>query len=294
MNDLVLSAHDGCELAVRDHEGEGRDVVFVHGVTRTLEDWAPVLAQLPGVRAVAMDLRFHGRSGVPEDASWNDFVGDVDAVVDRLGLSNPFVVGHSFGGVLAMAYAARHPDCSGVVNIDGFDFRQRELFDELEPNVVDAFLEEFRAGVSVVPVGAGDATWLAEQQASIRQVNETWKVPDEVAAAMLERVFVRTADGWERRPPNANRFWNFMNSEDGTADPLATLRRITAPVVFIVCRPPGEAGMFAIGRAGLERHVEAIAAERPNARLETIVATHGVIFEQPDEIAAMIRTLVGV
>lgn len=101
MDDLMLSAHDGCELAVRDHGGEGPDVVFVHGVTRTLEDWAPVLAQLPGVRAVVMDLRFHGRSGVPEDASWNDFVRDIDAVVDRLGLSNPFVVGHSFGDGLA-------------------------------------------------------------------------------------------------------------------------------------------------------------------------------------------------
>ena len=42
-------------------------------------------------------------------------------------------------------------------------------------------------------------------------------------------------------------------------------------------------------RAGLERHIGAIAAERPNVRLETIDATHFVIVEKPDEIAAMIR-----
>ncbi len=292
MNDLVVSAHDGLELAVRDHGGEGPDVVFIHGVQRTLEDWAPVLRRLSGVRAVAMDLRFHGRSGVPEQASWNDFVSDIDAVVDRLDLSDPFVVGHSFAGMLAMGYALRHPDCPGVMNIDGFDFRQRELFDELEASVVDAFLEDFRASASLVPSDAGDDAWLEEQQASIRQLDRMWMIPDDVASATLERVFIRTPDGWERRPPNPNRFFDVMDGAAGMADPLATLRQISGPVVFVVCRPPGEAGMFATARAGLERHVAVIAAEHPNVRLETIVATHGVIFERPGDIAAMISGLV--
>ena len=288
MNDLVVTAHDGLELAVRDHGGEGPDVVFVHGVQRTLEDWGPVLGQLSGVRAVAMDLRFHGRSGVPEDALWNDFVLDIDSVVDRLGLSHPFVVGHSFGGMVGTGYAAGHRDCPGVMNIDGFDFRQRELFDDTEPSVVDAFLEDFRTNTATVPAGGGDDTWHTEQQASIRQLHEMWKVPDEVASATLERVFVRTAEGWEGRPPNPNRFFGFLDGED----PLAALRQITGSVVYVACRPPGDSGMFATARAGLERHVGAIAAERPNVRLETIVATHGVIFEQPAEIAAMIHALV--
>lgn len=46
------------------------------------------------------------------------------------------------------------------------------------------------------------------------------------------------------------------------------------------------------GRAGPERHVRTMAAEHANVRLEAIVATHGVIFGQPGEIAAMIRALV--
>ena len=292
MSDLVVTAHDGLELAVRDHGGEGPDVVFLHGVQRTLEDWGPVVARLPGVRAVAMDLRFHGRSGVPEGASWNDFVRDIDAVVDGLGLSDPFVVGHSFAGMVAMTYGVGHPDCPGVVNIDGFDFRRRELLDELEPGVVDAFLEDFRANTATVPVAGGDDEWLAEQHESIRQLNEAWQVPDDVASATLERAFVRTADGWERRPPNPNRFWDFLDGAGGMADPLATLRQVTGPVLFVACRPPGDVGIFATARAALERHVGTIAGERPNIRLETIVATHGVIFERPDDIAAMINALI--
>lgn len=289
MNDLLVTADDGLELAVRDHGGQGPDVVLVHGVTRTLEDWGPILSRLSGVRAVAMDLRFHGRSGVPEDAAWSDFACDIGNVADRLGLSDPFVVGHSFGGMVAMAYAAGRPDCPGVMNIDGFDFRQREFFDELEPSVVDASLAEFRANTSSATVAAGDDTWLAEQHASMRELNEMWRVPDPVAAATLERAFVRTPDGWEGRPPNPNRFFDIM---DGEADLLALLRQIAGRAVYVACRPPGETGIFATARAGLERHVAAIAAERPNVRLETIVATHGVIFEQPGEIAAMIHALV--
>jgi pimeloyl-ACP methyl ester carboxylesterase len=293
MSHLVVTAHDGLELAVRDHGGEGPDIVFVHGVMRTLEDWAPVLGRLPGVRAVAMDLRFHGRSGAPETASWDDFVRDIDSVVDQLGLSNPFVVGHSFGGVLAMAYAVAHPECPGVMNIDGFDLRQRELFDELEPGVVDAFLEEFRErSTSFVPADAGDDAWLEEQRAQLRQMGDMWKVPDDVSAAGFDRAFVRTQDGWERRPPNRINFFDVNNGEDGTADPLAMLRQIAGPVVYVVCRPPDDEGMFATARAGLERHVDAIAAEHKNVRLETIVATHGVIFEKPDDIAAMVASLV--
>ena len=187
ISDLVVTADDGLELAVRDHGGQGPDVVFVHGVTRTLEDWSPVLGRLPGVRAVTMDLRFHGRSGVPEAASWNDFVHDIGSVVDQLGLSNPFVVGHSYGGMVALGYAVSHPDCPGVMSIDAFDFRQRELFDELEPSVVDAFLEDFRTNTATVPASGGDDAWLAQEQASLRRLNEMWKIPDDVASAAAYR-----------------------------------------------------------------------------------------------------------
>jgi len=72
--DLVVTAHDGVELAVRDHGGDGPDVLFVHGAQRTLEDWAPVLQHLPAIRAVAFDLRMHGGSGVPTAPTPEDFI----------------------------------------------------------------------------------------------------------------------------------------------------------------------------------------------------------------------------
>lgn len=38
MSDRVVTVHDGVDLAVRDHGDAGPDVVFGHGVMRTLED----------------------------------------------------------------------------------------------------------------------------------------------------------------------------------------------------------------------------------------------------------------
>jgi pimeloyl-ACP methyl ester carboxylesterase len=306
MTDHVVIAHDGIELAVRDHGGEGPDMLLLHGAQRTLEDWAPVLSHLPGVRAVAMDLRLHGRSEIPPSPAWNDFVTDVDSVITSVGLENPLVVGHSFGGVIAMADTVAHADRAGAVNIDGFDFRQRELFDDVDPAEVDRFLEDFeRERANFIPPDAGDDTWLQGQQQMMRQINSSWKVPDEVGAATLERIFVRDRGGWRRRPPNE--FFDILDAPDPTtprpdgvgfyhpsepsADVLHLMREATVPTVFVLCRPPGEAGMFAKARSGLERHIRTIASSKANVRLETVDATHGVIFEQPARMAEIVRSL---
>jgi len=58
-----------------------------------------------------VDHRGNGRStGDPSTwnlAQWGD---DVKALCDRLGVEKPLVYGLSFGGMVAMSYAARHPE----------------------------------------------------------------------------------------------------------------------------------------------------------------------------------------
>lgn len=288
MSDLVLTAHDGVDLAVRDHGGEGPDVLLVHGAQRTLEDWVPVLQHLSGIRAVAFDLRMHGRSGTLAAATLDDFVRDIDTVVREFGLSRPLVVGHSFGGVLALQDASGHPDRAGVVDIDGFDFRQRELYDQIDTAEVDRFLDGFRFASGD---DSGDDAWLDQQRETMSSLNAAWQIPADVATATFGRMFLREGPDWVRRPPNT--FFDLVNAPDGIGDALGPLRRTQVPAVVIVCRPPGEGGLFAEGRKGLERHVRTIASERPHIRLETIDATHGVIFEKPMAIAKVVRAMLG-
>lgn len=90
-------------------------VVLLHGlVTDTLASWYFTLARPlaeAGFRVVMFDLRGHGRSErPPRGYRLADFVGDLAALLPALGLDRPVhLLGNSFGGTIALAYAARHP-----------------------------------------------------------------------------------------------------------------------------------------------------------------------------------------
>jgi proline iminopeptidase len=58
------------------------------------------------------DHRGNGRSGGDDPATWNlaQWGDDVKSLCDALGIERPIVLGHSFGGFVAQAYATRHPE----------------------------------------------------------------------------------------------------------------------------------------------------------------------------------------
>jgi pimeloyl-ACP methyl ester carboxylesterase len=118
-SDSTVSSPGG-DIAVRDHGGNGRAVVLLHGGGRTMDDWRAVVPKLSeaGPRVVTADLRGHGRSG-PGLWSWEAAIDDLTAVIAQTGLENPAIVGHSLGGLVAAVWAARHPECPLAVNLDG-------------------------------------------------------------------------------------------------------------------------------------------------------------------------------
>lgn len=84
-------------------------VLFVHSLAGNTTQWAAQLAHLrPRRRAVALDLRGHGRSREPADGTYaiEGLAGDVAAVADALDLERFVLVGHSAGGAVAVACAA--------------------------------------------------------------------------------------------------------------------------------------------------------------------------------------------
>lgn len=93
--------------------GAGEDVVLVHGLGANLAFW-----YLGGGRHLAdhrqvllYDLRGHGRSSTPASGyRLPRLVEDLDALLSHLGLDHVHLVGHSFGGRVALAYAGLHPE----------------------------------------------------------------------------------------------------------------------------------------------------------------------------------------
>ncbi len=108
----ILAVRDGLRLHVQQ-SGSGPDVVLLHGVTGDLSIWflCRAMQELGKTRRVtAFDLRGHGYSDAPPTGYTSaDHVEDLRALMDQLGIAHADLVGHSFGGVIAMHAAAEMP-----------------------------------------------------------------------------------------------------------------------------------------------------------------------------------------
>ncbi len=84
----------------------------LHGLADTREIWHPLAPALAARgRVVLVDQRAHGESDAPPGPySLGALAADVIAVLDALALPRATLVGHSMGGVVAMATALAHPE----------------------------------------------------------------------------------------------------------------------------------------------------------------------------------------
>lgn len=116
---------DGVRLHYSD-QGSGDPVVLVHGNATSGEDWgnSGVLERLLREhRVIIFDRPGCGHSNRPHDRMWTaEQQADLlRRAVRQLAVERPVIVGQSFGAVVALAYALRHPDdLAGVVLISGY------------------------------------------------------------------------------------------------------------------------------------------------------------------------------
>src|SRR5882724_12139212 len=98
-----------------------KPLLFVHGELAGSWAWERFLGYFAGRgwEGHALNLRNHhwSQTADPADLSFESFVDDVGAAIDRLGPS-VVAVGHGMGGLLALKAAERHP-VSGLVLIGG-------------------------------------------------------------------------------------------------------------------------------------------------------------------------------
>jgi 3-oxoadipate enol-lactonase len=100
----------GRELRVAT-SGRGAPLLCLHGLVDTLEIWDPVAAPLAERgQVVRYDQRGHGESGAPPGpCTRRDLADDAVAVLDAFGIERAIWLGHSMGGIVAMAAALAHP-----------------------------------------------------------------------------------------------------------------------------------------------------------------------------------------
>ena len=113
---------DGLSLHYRDGGGSGRPLVLLHGLASTCHIWdmvAPILAQDHAV--IALDQRGHGESAKPNEGyDFASVSNDVLGFIAQRGGDAPVVVGHSWGGSVALEMAVRAPESvKGMAWVDG-------------------------------------------------------------------------------------------------------------------------------------------------------------------------------
>ncbi|MDT7836957.1 alpha/beta fold hydrolase [Aquabacterium sp. OR-4] len=114
---MQVAGGGGVPLNVVDQGDPAKPaVLFIHGFRQSTLSWSLQFGSdlAKRCRLVAFDLRGHGNSGSPwqpeayhSSRPWAD---DVARVIQALGLDKPLIVGWSFGGNVAMDFAALYPD----------------------------------------------------------------------------------------------------------------------------------------------------------------------------------------
>lgn len=113
----TVTGFDGVPLNLVQKGEAGRPgVLFLHGYKQSYLSWSAQFGAELAQRChlVAYDLRGHGNSGQPWQASAYDnarpWADDMAAVIKASGLVKPLVVAWSFGGNVAMDFLRLHPE----------------------------------------------------------------------------------------------------------------------------------------------------------------------------------------
>ena len=116
--------------------GEGKPLLILHGWGGSSNSWigvAEIIAQ-KGFKVVCPDLPGFGKSQEPPKPwSVGDYVVFFADFTKALGLENFFLLGHSFGGGLALAFSAEKPQTvkmlilcgAAVIRKERLNFRQK-------------------------------------------------------------------------------------------------------------------------------------------------------------------------
>jgi pimeloyl-ACP methyl ester carboxylesterase len=101
-----ISSPDGTQIAYQ-RTGTGPPLILVHGTGGSATRWAPVIPALTEHFSVyAVDRRGRGESGDSDVYAIEREYEDIAAVIDAMG-APAYLLGHSFGGIIALETALR-------------------------------------------------------------------------------------------------------------------------------------------------------------------------------------------
>lgn len=238
--------------------GSGPGIVLLHGLMGRATTWWPVARWLTRYgRVVGFDARAHGRNPHREAVPTERFAEDIAERVTELGLAPAVLVGHSMGGLHAVATAASHPDLVlGVVTEDMAPDNRGRTVDEWRP-LFDSW----------------PPAW-----DSVAHVREFFGTAGDYFAECVEE----RADGYHL-VSDLDTLYEIA-AEWGRRDYWDLVERVRCPLLAVEAglgvTPPGQVAQLAARTAGPARHV----------RVEG--AGHAVHVDAPEEYRGAVEAFV--
>lgn len=266
-------AVDKLRIHYLERPGGGAPVVLIHGLPGTADDFDAVTPLLGGHRTIAIDRPGFGYS----TGGYVPFDRQLQAIHDllaRLHVTRPVLVGHSYGGTIALGFAERYPgELRGLVLVDAAAAGSHP---RTSARVEAHLVQVLQAPVIRQIANATFAQLLLT--VSAKQGDEEAFHPQPVAPAHRERLLA-------------------VNFTHGNLEALAGERLAAGGVVDRIDRRLAEIRLPAVVIQGngdeLVKPVygRRLASELPHARLMMVSAGHMVPYTDPSAVAAAVRSV---
>lgn len=232
-------------------------VMLIHGAFEDRTYFAPLMTHLARRRRViALDLRGHGESDAPQEASVEDFEADVIAVAEDARVESAVLCGHSMAGAVALAVAAARPELvRGVVMLDGVVLFPEPVRRQALENLLPALQTD---------------QWLDALRGFFGRTLDPNDPPEVVQRVM--------ADLGRSRPEIVRTFFSSLygsDFDDRQRRQADALKGLGCPLLYVRAKAP----------ADLQRLLEL----RPDAMVGQVVASgHYLMLSVPEQVNSML------
>src|SRR5690349_11499475 len=199
-----------------DTVAERPTIILLHGIARhahTFDHIAPNLFRTHQV--IALDMRGHGDSDWSPEGAYlvDDYVSDLEGLIDQLRLRTVSLLGNSTGGRVAQVYAGRHPDRVDKLIVE-------DVGPERPQSIADAFARQ---------VEQEKNGWASEDELVAQLAARNRRTPEARLRTYARYGVKKRQDGrliWKRDP---NLVKGFVETELWDA-----VRKITAPTLYVI------------------------------------------------------------
>ena len=262
-------------------QGKGPLILFLHGFPEFWYAWKDLLPEFAkSHHAVAVDTRGYNLSSMPESVDAYQvpiLVEDVRALAEKLGAKKFVLVGHDWGGVIAWAFAAAHPEMLEklvIINAPHPVVFARELANNPDQQKASAYFNLFTSP-------AAEATLSQDDFAVLQQIVLGSSANGEDRKKYLE--------AWNRGLTGglnyyrAARLKSPVGGEKADAPPFSIPKNPIITVPTLVIWGLKDTALLQGNLDGLEQYVKVLKIERVPE------GSHWVVREQPATVIRAMR-----